>query len=562
MGTVRNKLLLVVAACVIPAILAAWMRGHESEDELLDAVRSFLDLSDEAFEGELKEDIGASELTLDMVRGDPRLSGDLVNGNTEGARKLIDALGNGAENAAIALADWSGQIVAASGGLADSTVSQASLAQLARAFEGHHVHVFLPFNFGGQTVYALTLAEPVLDGETPVGVLILARPVDATFLNHSRKLGSHWTLSVNEEVVAHSTGHPDPLLLGKGEAQVEMRERNGRLYAMNSFRPAILQRPGQEVVVTASRDVTDLRDEVQRDLWRTFAILGAALLLAVGLAFWIAHRMIGAIHRISRAADGLKSGQYLTADGIRTGDELEQLASAFNQAVAGLRERDQLKETFGKYVTRQVAERILAGQAVLGGEMVPVTVLFSDIRGFTSISEKMDPKALLDFLNVYFSGMVDCVMQRSGVVDKFIGDAIMAVFGAPVPQPDDALRAVQSALDMRARLDELNAGFAARGLPQVRIGIGIHSGTVVAGNMGHVDRMEYTVIGDPVNLASRLESLTKELGTDILLSEDTFLKVRDAVEAEPLREIQVRGREQPVRVYRLLRAKGSAQAAA
>jgi adenylate cyclase len=174
----------------------------------------------------------------------------------------------------------------------------------------------------------------------------------------------------------------------------------------------------------------------------------------------------------------------------------------------------------------------------------------------------MEPKAVLDFLNMYFTGMVEAVMKHHGVVDKFIGDAIMAVFGAPDPRPDDALRAVSSALEMRARLKMLNAVFREKGLPEIRAGIGVHTGTVVAGNMGHTDRREYTVIGDSVNLASRLETLTKELQTDILLSEDTFVQVRDFVDAEPLRRINVKGRQQDVMVYRLIGLKGEAARAA
>jgi adenylate cyclase len=220
--------------------------------------------------------------------------------------------------------------------------------------------------------------------------------------------------------------------------------------------------------------------------------------------------------------------------------------------VLGLKERDHLRETFGRYVTRQVADHLMKGNVNLGGELVPVTVLFSDIRSFTSISETMEPRALLDFLNEYFSGMVESVMSHGGVVDKFMGDAIMAVFGAPVPQPDDALHAVQAALQMRSRLEDINRDFLSRGLPEIKTGIGLHSGQVVAGNMGHVERMEYTVIGDAVNLASRLEGMTKELGCDVLLSEDLFRSVEQHVLAEPLKRIKVKGRDQDVMVYRLI----------
>ena len=164
----------------------------------------------------------------------------------------------------------------------------------------------------------------------------------------------------------------------------------------------------------------------------------------------------------------------------------------------------------------------------------------------------MEPRALLDFLNEYFTGMVESVMRYHGVVDKFIGDAIMAVFGAPVPHPDDPLNAVKAALDMRARLEKLNDGFRERGLPELRTGIGLHSGQVVAGNMGHAERMEYTVIGDAVNLASRLEGMTKELKCDVLLSEDLFKQVERYVDVEPLQKIKVKGRDQEVMVYRLI----------
>jgi adenylate cyclase len=262
--------------------------------------------------------------------------------------------------------------------------------------------------------------------------------------------------------------------------------------------------------------------------------------------------MVRAISGLEASTRQVTAGKYTPAEVVHTGDELEGLAHSFNGMVEGLKERDRLKESFGRYVTRQVAERVLQGKVDLGGELVPVTVLFSDIRSFTTISESMDPHALLGFLNVYFSGMVDAVMGQQGVVDKFIGDALMAVFGAPVPHPDDPVRAVKAALAMRECLKGLNQRFTAQGLPEIRSGIGIHTGEVVAGNMGHVERMEYTVIGDAVNLASRLESATKELGADIVLSEATYLQVQHEVIAEPIQRVKVKGRSQEVMVYRLV----------
>jgi adenylate cyclase len=206
----------------------------------------------------------------------------------------------------------------------------------------------------------------------------------------------------------------------------------------------------------------------------------------------------------------------------------------------------------GKYMTESVLEHLLDGKVALGGESIEVTVLFTDIRGFTSISERMEPQALVALLNEYFSEMVAIVMQEDGVVDKYIGDAIMAVFGAPVPRPDDALRAVRAAARMREALAHLNARLEQRGVEPLRTGIGVHTGEVIAGNIGSERRMEYTIIGDAVNLASRLETSTKELGVDVLVSRETYERTQDAIVARPVREIVVKGRTQPVMTYELV----------
>jgi adenylate cyclase len=192
----------------------------------------------------------------------------------------------------------------------------------------------------------------------------------------------------------------------------------------------------------------------------------------------------------------------------------------------------------------------------LGGQTLTVTILFTDIRSFTTISEKMNAQELVGLLNEYFTEMVGIVTLADGAVDKYIGDAIMAVFGAPVPKPGDAVNAVTAAVRMRQALKRLNVRLEARGLQPLRTGIGLHTGEVVAGNIGSEQRLEYTVIGDAVNLASRLESSTKELGVNVLISHDTWLLVKDAIDARPVKEIFVKGRKQPVMTYEVLGIKG------
>jgi adenylate cyclase len=262
--------------------------------------------------------------------------------------------------------------------------------------------------------------------------------------------------------------------------------------------------------------------------------------------------MSGALGRVSGALLRLKQQEYVKVHGVRTGDELEDLATGFNEMVDGLAERDKLKTTFGKYMTDAVVDHLMAGKVQLGGEALTATILFSDIRSFTTLSEKMDAKQLVALLNEYFTEMVDVVMREDGVVDKYIGDAIMAVFGAPVPKPESAVSAVRAAVGMREALADLNKKLVARGAKRIETGIGIHTGEVVAGNIGSERRMEYTVIGDSVNLASRLESATKELGVAVLISQDTYDLVKDHFDVRQVKEITVKGREQPVMTYEVL----------
>jgi adenylate cyclase len=567
MRTVRAKLAAIVAVCVLPAAAAALLRAREAHLELLQEVHTRMDSVDEAFISDTSDDLAAQALAIRLAARDERLMSALSADGPEEALQVAKTLASVYADSIIVLARTDGAVVAATQpGRAPKSLSVHDVPQMATLWTSRSFVGMVPLPLAGVPVQALVAAEPVQAYGQQVGALALITPVDPTFLAHEKlQLGSNWALRVNGALVSANPGNPDPSLQVLADVQgngiVAFAEEGDRFYAFNTFRPPIMQTAGQVAIVTASRDVTDLRDAIRRGFRRSLAILGGALLLALALAMVIAGGMLDTVARIARAATSLKMGKYSSVEGVRSRDELGDLSNTFNQMVEGLRERDRIKETFGKYVSRQVAEHVLQSKG-LGGESVRVTVLFSDIRGFTTISEKMEPKAVLDFLNVYFTGMVEAVMHHQGVVDKFIGDAIMAVYGAPEPHPDDAFRAVSSALSMRTRLKDLNDTFRAQGLPEIRAGIGLHTGTVVAGNMGHTERREYTVIGDSVNLASRLESMTKEFHVDILLSEDTYEQVKDRIDAEPLKRITVKGRQQDVMVYRLIGLKGEAARAA
>jgi adenylate cyclase len=218
------------------------------------------------------------------------------------------------------------------------------------------------------------------------------------------------------------------------------------------------------------------------------------------------------------------------------------------------REKRQVKRLFGRYVSKDIYDQLVDNPALarLGGQRREMTVLFSDIRGFTTISESGEPEEIVAFLNVYFTRMVEIVFRHHGTVDKFVGDMVMALFGAPLDDPDHADHAVQTGLEMIAELRRLNSEWHAQGKLSMDIGIGINTGPMIAGNIGSEAIMSYTVIGDAVNLGSRLESLNKQYGTHIIISEATRARLRLAYTVRPLGEVVVKGKTQAVPIYEVV----------
>ncbi|MCF8152362.1 MAG: CHASE2 domain-containing protein, partial [Sulfuritalea sp.] len=222
------------------------------------------------------------------------------------------------------------------------------------------------------------------------------------------------------------------------------------------------------------------------------------------------------------------------------------------------RERKRIGQMFGRYVSPQVVTTLLASSELpeLGGQSRQISVLFSDIRNFTTYSEKLSAREVVELLNTYFERACAVLLAEGATIDKFIGDAIMAEFGAPLEQPDHARHALRAAVALRGVALEFRAWveqrFADRGLPEFDIGIGVHSGEAVIGNIGSSARMEYTAIGDTVNIASRLEGQTKETGAHILASRDTVLAFGPGLNTGLLHRLTVKGRAAPVEAYEIV----------
>ena len=211
--------------------------------------------------------------------------------------------------------------------------------------------------------------------------------------------------------------------------------------------------------------------------------------------------------------------------------------------------RDQQRELFRKFATAEVAEELLAGGFALGGKHLDATVMFCDIRGFTSLAESLPPAETIDLLNTYYTLMFDAIESQGGVVNQIVGDGIMALFGAPVPRDDHRAHAVQAALDMLELIAGLEREQAARGKPVIKIGIGIASGEVVAGYTGTERRVTYTCVGDTVVVAAHLEQQTKVLGRPILIDETTRAGLGPRTAVEDHGPVQLKTRSQPVHVY-------------
>lgn len=302
------------------------------------------------------------------------------------------------------------------------------------------------------------------------------------------------------------------------------------------------------IAVASDEVILEAARSVRRE---AFYIAGRIVSVALFLMFLVSITLTMPIERLAELTNEVAKGNFAVKARVNSRDEVGQLGEAFNHMIQGLLERDKVKNMFSKFHGSSVTEDLMKGDLQLGGSKKMVTVFFSDIRDFTKFSEGHTPEEVVAMLNEYFQVMVTLINQHGGVVDKFIGDAIMAVWGAPKGTEKDPQNAVRAGLEMRRALATLNEKRILRGHVPIKIGMGIHRGEAISGTIGSSERMEYTVIGDTVNQASRIEASTKSFGTDLLLSEDLAEFAKEEFIMEVAGSVEVKGKSEPLKLFKV-----------
>jgi class 3 adenylate cyclase len=279
------------------------------------------------------------------------------------------------------------------------------------------------------------------------------------------------------------------------------------------------------------------------------SLLGGLAALTLGIV--LARQITGPVRALTRGVARVADGDLSQPLPVRSRDEVGQLTRAFNEMVDGLRQRDFIRDTFGRYVSPEVARAVLEspGGLRLGGEKREVTILMSDLRGYTRWAEGADPAVVVQVLNAYLGRMAEIVIEHGGTIDEFIGDAICAVFGAPLDHPDHAERAAACAIAMQLAMVGVNGENRARGWPALEMGIGLDTGEVVLGNIGSEKRTKYGVVGSTVNQAARVEACT--VGGQVLLGPSTRTRLRELVEVGPPQQVEMKGLREPLVLHEL-----------
>ncbi len=389
------------------------------------------------------------------------------------------------------------------------------------------------------TMIAMNAEDPLITNDD----LYLARLVSDAVKNEG--VGYTYIVDNQDRIRAHNRIE----LLGK---QSEVFESPANYY--NVTMPILLagQKEIGKISIGLSLDRINRTTQAMQLILILISIAG--LFFGIIGALLLSNYLTRPIHELVNGVQAISRGEYDQVIEYRAKDELGDLTEAFNQMARSLEEKEQIKDAFRRYVSHQVAEEIFKDPTkyieTLKGTRRPVTVLFADIRGFTPLSERLGAEEVVTLLNEVLTKMTNFIFRYEGTIDKFLGDGLMAIFGAPIAHPDDISRAINAAVSIQQAIAAMNENRQEMNKETIKVGIGIDTGEVVVGNIGAKVRLNYTVIGQSVNIAARLQEVAA--GGEIIISDRVFTGAEvDYKFSEPML-IKVKGKEEPVKIYRVI----------
>jgi adenylate cyclase len=339
----------------------------------------------------------------------------------------------------------------------------------------------------------------------------------------------------------------------KGTYRISIQRRIRILYLAGTIIPMVILAGTLAFSFWETGDISASAETPAKGVFFfTLSLCSIFIVIALRLNFLVAKSIANPVEAMVDVVGKVKSGDFTRRIPVESNDEIGMLGEAGNEMIAALADRELIRETFGKYITPEIRDHILSGNIPLDGERRLATLLFADLRGFTRFVEENRPEHVVRSMRDYFTLMEKAVRRNRGLVLQYVGDEIESVFGVPIAFEDHALMAVKAAIEMRAALEEWNKERFEHSEPLFQHGIGIHTGWVLAGNTGSRDHPCYGLVGDPVNVASRIQELTKTFQCDILISEATQRYLGGSYEMEELPPQMIRGRSGTIRVYRII----------